>query len=49
MIPNAPLPIGILIDEVEQIRERLLSLQRSLEKLEPVEALVQSADAPGPE
>jgi len=43
---NKPLKsISVLIDELEQTREALLSLQRSLEKLEPVEVLVSSASA----
>ena len=41
---DAPKTLGEVIDEIEQIQERLLSLQRSLEKLEPVEAAVSSAE-----
>jgi len=40
---DPPKTIGEAIDEIEQIQERLLSLQRSLEKLERVEATFVSA------
>ena len=30
-----PKPLGELIDQIEQIREELLSIQRTLEKMEP--------------
>jgi hypothetical protein len=33
-----------VIDELEKIQKQLLSLQRSLEKMEPVEAAVSSAE-----
>jgi len=32
---DPPKTLSQIIDEIEEIRERLLSLQRSLEKLEP--------------
>jgi len=35
---DPPKSLGDLIDQVERIREELLSVQRSLEKLEPVTA-----------
>lgn len=38
-----PNTISELADRVERIREELLSIQRSLEKMEPVEAAVESA------
>jgi protein-arginine kinase activator protein McsA len=41
---DAPKTIGEVIDELEQIQERLLQLQRSLEKMETVEAAVSSAE-----
>jgi hypothetical protein len=30
-------PLSKVIDEIEEIRERLLSLQRDLEKIEPAD------------
>jgi hypothetical protein len=41
---DPPKTIGEVIDELEKIQEQLLRLQRSLEKLEPVEAVVSSAE-----
>jgi len=41
---DPPKTIGEVIDELEQIQEELLSLQRSLEKMEPVESAVSSAE-----
>jgi hypothetical protein len=38
-----PNTISQLADRVERIREELFSIQRSLEKMEPIEAAVQSA------
>jgi hypothetical protein len=35
-----PKSIGELVDHIERIREELLSVQRSLEKLEPIEDAV---------
>jgi len=32
-----PKTLSKVIDEIEEIRERLLSLQRELEKIEPVD------------
>jgi hypothetical protein len=43
-----PKSIGELIDQIEQIREELLSVQRSLEKLELIEAGVSSVETPEP-
>jgi hypothetical protein len=40
-----PKSIGELIDQIERIREELLSVQRSLEKIEPIEDAVSSVDA----
>jgi len=37
-----PKSIGELIDRIERIQEELLSIQRSLEKMEPIEAAVSS-------
>ena len=42
-----PKPLGEVIDEVERIREELLSLQRSLERLESVDGLVSSTVTEG--
>jgi prefoldin subunit 5 len=39
---NPPKTLSEVIDELERIQGELLSLQRSLEKLESVEALVSS-------
>jgi hypothetical protein len=36
--------IGELIDRIERIQEELLSIQRSLEKMEPIEAAVSSVE-----
>ena len=36
---KSPKTIGEAIDELERIQGELLSLQRALEKLEPVESL----------
>jgi hypothetical protein len=44
--PVPPKSIGELIDEVERIREELFSIQRSLEKIEPIEDAVSSVDTP---
>jgi hypothetical protein len=41
---DPPKTIGEVIDELEKIQEQLLSLQRSLEKMEPVESAVSSAE-----
>ena len=35
-----PKSIGELVDQIERIQEELLSVQRSLEKLEPIEDAV---------
>jgi hypothetical protein len=43
---NPPKTLSEVIDELERIQGELLSLQRSLEKMEPVEALVSSAATP---
>jgi hypothetical protein len=40
---NPPQTISELADRVERIREELFSIQKSLEKMEPIEAAVQSA------
>ena len=42
---DAPKTLSALIDELERIQGELLSLQRSLEKMESVETLVSSAIA----
>jgi hypothetical protein len=42
---NPPKTIGKLIDEVERIREDLLSLQQQLEKLEIVDNAVSGEEA----
>jgi hypothetical protein len=42
-INEPPKTFAEAIDEIERIREELLSVQRALEKLEPVESLVSSA------
>ena len=47
IMAKAPLPpksIGELIDRIERIQEELLSIQRSLEKMEPIEAAVSSVE-----
>jgi hypothetical protein len=41
-----PKTISELADHVERIREELFSIQRSLEKMEPIETAVQSAHTP---
>jgi len=41
---DPPKTIGEVIDELEKIQGQLLSLQRSLEKMEPVESAVSSAE-----
>jgi len=41
-----PKTISELADQLERIREELFSVQRSLEKMEPIEAAVQSAETP---
>jgi len=41
---DPPKTIGEVIDELEKIQEQLLNLQRTLEKMEPVEAAVSSAE-----
>jgi hypothetical protein len=41
-----PMAISELADRLERIREELFSVQRSLEKMEPVEAAVRSAESP---
>jgi hypothetical protein len=38
-----PKKLGDVIDDLDRIREELLTIQRSLEKIEPVETLVSSA------
>jgi hypothetical protein len=38
-----PSSLGEIIDRIEKMREELLGIQRSLEKLEPVESSVESA------
>jgi hypothetical protein len=40
-----PKTLGDVIDDLDRIREELLKVQRSLEKIEPVEMLVSSANA----
>jgi hypothetical protein len=37
---DPPLTFGELIDEIERIREELLTIQRSMENMEPREASV---------
>jgi len=39
-----PMTISELADRLERIREELFSIQRSLEKMEPVQATVRPAD-----
>ena len=39
-----PKSIGELIDRIERIQEELLSIQRSLEKMEPIETAVSSVE-----
>jgi hypothetical protein len=34
---DAPKTLSQLIDEIEEIRERLLAIQRDLEKIEPAD------------
>jgi dynactin complex subunit len=41
-----PKTISELADHLERIREELFSIQRSLEKMEPIEAAVESAHTP---
>jgi hypothetical protein len=41
-----PTTISELADRLEQIREELFSVQRALEKMEPVEVAVRSAETP---
>jgi hypothetical protein len=41
-----PKTISELADRLERIREELFSIQKSLEKMEPIEAAVQSAESP---
>ncbi len=41
-----PNTISELADRVERIREELFSVQRALEKMEPIEAAVESAHTP---
>lgn len=46
---NASVPpktISELADRVERIREELFSVQKELEKMEPIEAAVRSAETP---
>jgi len=44
---NRPiLTISELADRLERVRIELLSIQRALEKMEPMEAAVESADTP---
>jgi hypothetical protein len=47
MVPakHPPGTIGELIDQLDQIREELLFLQRSLEKLEPIKIIVSDPEA----
>lgn len=50
MAHNNPLKtLSEVIDEIERIRNELLSLQRSLEKIERVDALVSSSGKEGQE
>ena len=37
---NPPKTIGEVIDQLDQIREELFSLQRSLEKIDPIKIIV---------
>jgi len=41
-----PKTISELADRLEWIREELFAIQRALEKMEPVEAAVRSAEIP---
>jgi hypothetical protein len=41
-----PKPIGEIIDKIEQIREELLILQKSLEKTESSECTLSDTDYP---
>ncbi len=40
-----PMTISELADRLERIREELFSVQRALERMEPVEAAVRSAES----
>jgi hypothetical protein len=41
---DPPKTLAHVIDEIEQMREKLLCLQRELEKMEPVEVAVSSCE-----
>lgn len=41
-----PMTISELADRVERIREELFSVQKALERMEPIEAAVRSAETP---
>lgn len=41
---DPPKTLAYVIDEIEHMREKLLCLQRELEKIEPVEAAVSSSE-----
>jgi hypothetical protein len=43
---DPPKTISELADQIERIREELFSVQRSLEKMERIEAVVRSAETP---
>jgi hypothetical protein len=43
-VNEPPKPIGEIIDHIEQIREELFILQRSLEKIESLEGVLSDTD-----
>jgi hypothetical protein len=40
---DLPLLLSEILDRIEEMREELLRIQRSLEKIEPVESAVETA------